>query len=94
MAYLGDDRALEKAIERLPPFSAQTRTAYLDLASSVAKKWEAIKATKNEQPEESMKGSGGHSKKREKKRKDARHLVVAVVALPPTFRCHESRSTP
>jgi hypothetical protein len=39
IAYLGDDSVLEKAIANLPPFSSQTRTAYLDLVASVEKKW-------------------------------------------------------
>lgn len=43
ITYMGDDKALEKAIANLPPFSDATRPAYVDLVTSTAKKWEAGK---------------------------------------------------
>jgi hypothetical protein len=39
IVYLGDDRALKKSLEKLPPFDAQHRLAYVGRVEEIVKKW-------------------------------------------------------
>ncbi len=39
IVYLGDDRALKKSLEKLPPFDPKHRLAYVGRVEEIVKKW-------------------------------------------------------
>jgi hypothetical protein len=50
IAYLGDERGIEKPIKLLPAFSPQTKAAYLDLVASVVAKWGIAPSAQSTKP--------------------------------------------